>query len=101
VEVGRRLDLAIRPGDTVARLGGDEFVVVCPDVADRKVRRELPTRLLETLARPIALERITIAVTASIGVVEASDDADPADVVRQADSAMYRAKRAGGNRWAF
>ena len=101
VQVGRRLDQALRPDDTVARLGGDEFVVVCPDVADSQVCLELPNRLLETLARPIALDHATISVTASIGVVEAGDEADPADVLRQADSAMYRAKRAGGNRIAF
>ena len=109
VSAARRLEQTIRPGDTVARLGGDEFVVVCPDVAERKVRREIPGRLVEALGRPVALERATIAVTmpvtvtvtASIGVVEAGDDADPTEIVRQADSAMYRAKRAGGNRWAF
>jgi diguanylate cyclase (GGDEF)-like protein/PAS domain S-box-containing protein len=98
VQVARRLDQALRPDDTVARLGGDEFVVVCP-VVDRTVHRDLPDRLLETLARPIPLGRVTICVTASIGVVESGDDADPADVLRRADSAMYRAKRAGGNRW--
>ena len=105
VSVARRLEQAIRPGDTVARLGGDEFVVVCPDVAERKVRREIPGRLVEAVARPVTLERATIpatvTVTASIGMVEAGDDTDPTDVVRQADSAMYRAKRAGGNRWSF
>jgi diguanylate cyclase (GGDEF)-like protein/PAS domain S-box-containing protein len=101
VQVGRRLDQAVRPDDTVARLGGDEFVVVCPDVGDSQVQRDLPARLLETLARPIPLGRVTVRVTASIGVVDAGNDADPADVLRQADSAMYRAKRAGGNRVAF
>ena len=101
VQIGRRLDQSIRPGDTVARLGGDEFVVVCPDIAERKARRELPSRLLETLALPVKLGHRSIGVTASIGVVEAGDDADPADVLRQSDSAMYRAKRAGGNRWMF
>jgi diguanylate cyclase (GGDEF) domain len=101
VQVGRRLDQALRPDDTVARLGGDEFVVVCPDIADRQISRDLPNRLLEALARPIALDRVTIRVTASIGVVDAGDEADPADLLRRADSAMYRAKREGGNRIAF
>jgi diguanylate cyclase (GGDEF)-like protein/PAS domain S-box-containing protein len=100
VQVGRRLDQAVRPHDTVARLGGDEFVVVCPDVDDSQMRRDLPDRLLEALARPIVLSYATVSVTASIGVVEAGDHADPADVLRRADSAMYRAKRAGGNRIA-
>jgi diguanylate cyclase (GGDEF)-like protein len=99
VQVGRRLDQAVRPDDTVARLGGDEFVVVCPDIGDSQMHIELPARLLETLARPVPLGRATVGVTASIGVVVAGDEADPADVLRRADSAMYRAKRAGGNRW--
>ena len=81
VQIGRRLDQAVRPADTVARLGGDEFVVVCPDIADRDVRRELPGRLLQGLARPIPLGRVTLSVTASIGVVDSGDDADPADVL--------------------
>jgi diguanylate cyclase (GGDEF)-like protein len=97
IQVGRRLDQALRPDDTVARLGGDEFVVVCPEVADGPVRRDLPERLLEALARPIPLGPVTLRVTASIGVVEAGDEADPSEVVRRADAAMYRAKRAGGN----
>jgi diguanylate cyclase (GGDEF)-like protein/PAS domain S-box-containing protein len=100
VQVGRRLDQALRPDDTVSRLGGDEFVVMCPDVTDRHAYADLPDRLLETLARPIPLGNVTARVTASIGVVEAGEDADPADILRQADAAMYRAKRAGGNRWA-
>jgi diguanylate cyclase (GGDEF)-like protein/PAS domain S-box-containing protein len=99
VQIGRRLDQAVRPDDTVARLGGDEFVVVCPDIGDSQMHTELPARLLETLARPIPLGRATVAVTASIGVVVARDQADPAEMLRRADSAMYRAKRAGGNRW--
>jgi diguanylate cyclase (GGDEF)-like protein len=101
VQVGRRLDQAVRPADTVARLGGDEFVVVCPDIADRDVRRELPGRLLESLSRPIPLGGVTVCVTASIGVVDSGDNAGPADVLRHADAAMYRAKRAGGNRVFF
>jgi diguanylate cyclase (GGDEF)-like protein len=99
VQVGRRLDQAVRPDDTVARLGGDEFVVVCPEIGDSEMHRDLPDRLLETLARPVPLGRATVSVTASIGVVVAGENADPTDVLRRADSAMYRAKRAGGNRW--
>jgi diguanylate cyclase (GGDEF)-like protein len=98
VQVGRRLDQAVRPDDTVARLGGDEFVVVCPDIGDTEMHTELPARLLETVSRPIPLGRATVCVTASIGVVVAGDEADPTEVLRRADSAMYRAKRAGGNR---
>jgi diguanylate cyclase (GGDEF)-like protein/PAS domain S-box-containing protein len=98
VAVARRLLQAVRPDDTVARLGGDEFVVVCPDVVDRETRRDLPRRLLEALCRPVVLEPATVCVTASIGIVDAGEEADPTDLIRAADAAMYRAKRAGGNR---
>ena len=77
IQVGRRLDQALRPDDTVARLGGDEFVVVCPDIGDSQMHRELPARLLETLARPVPLGRATVGVTASIGVVVAGDTPTP------------------------
>jgi len=98
IAIAHRLDQAIRPDDTVARLGGDEFVVVCPDIADHATMRDLPDRLLDALARPVVLEPATVCVTASIGLVEVADDRDPADIIRAADAAMYRAKRAGGNR---
>ena len=98
VAIAHRLDQTIRPDDTVARLGGDEFVVVCPDVTDAAARHDLPNRLLEALARPVVLQPATVCVTASIGLVEVVDDTDPADIIRSADAAMYRAKRAGGNR---
>ncbi len=97
VQVARRLDQALRPDDTVARLGGDEFVVVCPEVPDPAIRAELPRRLLEAVARPVPLGYVTVRVTASIGVAEAGEEADPGDVLRRADTAMYRAKRAGGD----
>jgi diguanylate cyclase (GGDEF)-like protein len=98
VAVARRLHQTVRPDDTVARLGGDEFVIVCPDVPDRATRRDLPRRLLDALCRPVVLEPATVCVTASIGVVDAGEEADPTDIIRAADAAMYRAKRAGGNR---
>jgi diguanylate cyclase (GGDEF)-like protein/PAS domain S-box-containing protein len=98
VAVARRLHQTVRPDDTVARLGGDEFVVVCPDVTDSAIRRDLPGRVLAALCRPIVLEPATVCVTASIGVVDGGEEADPTDIIRAADAAMYRAKRAGGNR---
>jgi diguanylate cyclase (GGDEF)-like protein/PAS domain S-box-containing protein len=97
-EVARRLVQAVRPGDTVARVGGDEFVIVCPDTS-YAVLDEVSTRLHATIAEPISVPGHSIHVTASIGIAVAhAPDTVPAQLVREADAAMYRAKRAGRGR---
>jgi diguanylate cyclase (GGDEF)-like protein len=97
-EVARRLVSVTRPGDTVARVGGDEFVIVCPETSSG-VLDEMARRLHTTINEPVDVPSGTIQVTASIGVAVAhTADAHPAQIVRTADAAMYRAKRAGRGR---
>jgi diguanylate cyclase (GGDEF)-like protein len=93
-----RFHAAIRPTDTVARFGGDEFVVICEDV-DEVQALGLARRLLDALERPIELMNHRIHAGASMGIVLTQDPARAADdLLRDADAAMYRAKRNGGGR---
>jgi diguanylate cyclase (GGDEF)-like protein/PAS domain S-box-containing protein len=98
-EVALRLSGALRPEDTVGRLGGDEFVVVCEGFTDPTEAAMLALRLQERLHLPWAHGDHQFVPTASIGVAFTSDpDAEPGDLLRQADIAMYRAKDSGRSR---
>jgi diguanylate cyclase (GGDEF)-like protein len=92
VRAAKRLKEVVRDNDIVARLGGDEFAVCCPDLID------LPA--LELLAERVraSLERIQPGMTASVGVATAQESVGATALLRSADAAMYRAKRAGGNK---
>ncbi len=96
VEFARRLELCIRPGDTVARLGGDEFVVLADDVDSAADARKLADRIHDQIAPPIAIGNEEYFTTVSIGIALSSTDYDlPEQVIRDADTAMYRAKAEG------
>ncbi|MDQ1651193.1 MAG: hypothetical protein QOI35_393, partial [Cryptosporangiaceae bacterium] len=95
VEIGKRLASAVCPQDTVARLGGDEFVVVLdgtdPTGADIAVNR-----ILSALSVPVVVAGHELLISASIGVADGRSGADAAELLRQADVAMYAAKKQGG-----
>ena len=97
-ELGRRLASCVRPGDTVARLGGDEFGIVLLDIADPKVALARADAVLELVRAPIPYRGGVYHVTASIGVALASSQHVPAQLVREADMAMYEAKAGGRDR---
>ncbi|MDZ3990605.1 putative signaling protein [Pseudomonas sp. Teo4] len=98
-----RLEASVRLEDTVARLGGDEFVVLLSglegsrEAVELKVR-ELADTLRELLAEPMSLDGQRLQVTPSIGVALIPDHgATPADLLKRADIALYRAKDSGRN----
>ena len=94
--VAERLSQCIRPSDTVARLGGDEFTVLLDDVEDSAEALEAADRVGVALREPFTLEGREIVVRCSIGVALSSDAHDrPEGLLRNADMAMYRAKRDG------
>ncbi len=94
VEVAERLRSAIRPGDTVARLGGDEFAFLLEDVVDKGDGEAVAERIIATLTNPIRVATSEVVVSASIGIAVGGDSRDDAgDLLRDADVAMYTAKR--------
>lgn len=100
VEVARRLQDALRPGDTVARLGGDEFTVLLEDVADGASAEQVARRVLDVFRPPIRVGDHELFLSTSIGIAIA-DAGTPAEVIRDADAAMYRAKSEGRSRFAL
>jgi diguanylate cyclase (GGDEF)-like protein/PAS domain S-box-containing protein len=92
---------ALREGDTLARLGGDEFVAVILDLDDATSSTPVLDQLREAASEPVQVGDVSLKVSASIGVTffPQSEAADPDQLLRQADQAMYQAKLAGGNRY--
>jgi len=91
-----RLQAIARDGDTVARLGGDEFALVCEGVISEEHALELANRVAAALTVPFEIGERRHAVKASIGVVIDDGGSSPARLLRDADTAMHRAKERGG-----
>ncbi|WP_436849965.1 putative bifunctional diguanylate cyclase/phosphodiesterase, partial [Streptomyces althioticus] len=104
VQAARRLQDAVRKGDTASRLGGDEFaaLIAGDGVRDRDARErhilELADRLRVTLSQPYLIDGNDVRVNASIGVAFAEPGIGAGELLRNADLAMYRAKAAGKGR---
>lgn len=100
VAAAARLTTCLRPGDTPARLGGDEFAVLLAPPAPADVAVAVAERILAALTRPLVLAGREVIPRASIGVAETAAEEAAAALVRNADAAMYRAKRLGKGRCA-
>ncbi|WP_229260013.1 sensor domain-containing protein [Duganella aquatilis] len=99
--IANRLRACVNEGDTVARLGGDEFLLLLP-VANQRPMTSLLQLVQEAVAAPVTLEQQVVTVTCSIGVsVYPADGAEPEQLLKHADIAMYRAKEAGRNQVQF
>ena len=97
--VAERLEAGVRRQDTAARFGGDEFCVLLAGVSGTQEAVQVAQRLGEALRRPFAIGTSTVQISASIGVaVGRSDNEERSldELVREADAAMYRAKKKGG-----
>src|ERR1700724_982090 len=97
IAVSERLADMMRDSDTVARLGGDEFVILGEDIDNDAEALALAERVLSALREPFAVGSAEVSMPASVGVSVSRDpDADPEELLRESDVAMYRAKGAGG-----
>ncbi len=95
VAVADRLRLAVRPGDLVARLGGDEFAVVLPGPVTVSEAEFVADRLLGLIGEPVNLGSQEVFPRASIGIAVADEGVPVSELLRRADTAMYRAKAKG------
>jgi diguanylate cyclase (GGDEF)-like protein/PAS domain S-box-containing protein len=96
-EVAERLATSIRSSDTAARFGGDEFAILLEDVVSAQEAADTAERVLDSLLEPLRLDQKDIVVRSSLGisVVEGESPADADELIRNADAAMYIAKRDG------
>ncbi len=100
--VSERLSRHTRDGDLLARLGGDEFVLVVSRVRDRTDVERAAARIVAALDKPFEIGGRELSVGASTGVaILPASVATPDALLREADLAMYRAKRGGGGRWSL
>jgi diguanylate cyclase (GGDEF)-like protein len=98
VHVAHRLQDSVRTDDLVARLGGDEFTVLLPSVQGPGTALALAERIVDSLAEPVVLDGRTLHVRASVGVLMIGPGTTVSGALRDADAAMYAAKKAGGSR---
>ena len=98
VRVAQLLSACVRPGDTVARLGGDEFAIVCTGTFGEDDVVAVGQRVLDGLREPVPVRGHLLPVGASIGVRWCRGESSAEQLLRDADEAMYAAKRAGKGR---
>ena len=102
VHVGRRLELSLRSGDTLAKLSGDEFTLLLEDLDEPGDVSAIAHRLIADLCRPFTVEGREAVVSASVGVsFGAPGITTSGELLKHADTALYRAKAKGANRFVI
>ncbi|HJP93643.1 MAG TPA: EAL domain-containing protein [Pyrinomonadaceae bacterium] len=100
VAFAERLERTLRPVDTLARFGGDEFAILLSGMTDATDAVRVAQRISDELSQPFVLDKNSAFATASIGIALSSSGYDrPEDILRDADTAMYRAKENGKARY--
>lgn len=102
VSVSQLISSNVREIDTVVRLGGDEFVILIPNVHSKEDIEHSLSRMLDNLSKPLTINNFNFNVTCSMGIsVYPNDGHDPDTLLKNADSAMFKAKHAGRNNFQF
>ena len=100
--IGERISACVRESDIVARLGGDEFVALIENLGTPAGLHQLAEKIIAAVAQPLQLENGELVLSVSIGVaVWPKDGRDAPTLMRNADTALYRAKNQGRNRFSF
>jgi diguanylate cyclase (GGDEF)-like protein/PAS domain S-box-containing protein len=101
-EVARRLSMTLRSEDIISRLGGDEFLIALPDISRLEHAGHVAQKLLAALTEPFFVEQHEVMLSASIGIsIFPQDGRDTETLIRNADVAMYRAKKLGNSAHVF
>ncbi len=102
VAVSNRLKMIVRKADVLARLGGDEFLIVLPDLESLEAVMAILARIKESFNKSFSLDEYEVSSSFSIGLATASNaNYNPETLLRNADLAMYQAKRQGKGQYVF
>lgn len=101
-EIATRFSSTLRAGDVLARLGGDEFIILLNDIGYSKYAEPVAEKLLQICAKPVQIDNHEFFITTSIGICIYPDDGlSLEDLQRNADMAMYKAKKSGGSVYQY
>ncbi|MEO1953143.1 MAG: EAL domain-containing protein, partial [Campylobacterales bacterium] len=102
IEVSNRMNIGLRKSDTLSRLGGDEFTIIVNNVSKVEDLSRIIQTIIKTFKEPIIIGNNTLYVNMSIGIsIYPNDAKDVNDLLKHADSAMYKAKANGKNTYCF
>ena len=102
IETAQRFQRLLREEDTLSRLGGDEFTIILKNIKDEKSAATVAQKLLNSMKTPINMAAHTLHISASIGIsIYPNDTTSQEDLIKFADTAMYKAKDEGRNNFQF